>query len=36
MRGASADGGSLTDYKIYENVVNATHRFKSLFYEAAE
>ncbi|KAE8377325.1 replication factor A protein 3 [Aspergillus bertholletiae] len=24
------------DYKIYENVVNATHRFKSLFYEAAE
>ncbi|KAE8144948.1 replication factor A protein 3 [Aspergillus avenaceus] len=22
------------DYKIYENVVNATHRFKSVFYDA--
>ncbi|GAB1206494.1 hypothetical protein APSETT445_005183 [Aspergillus pseudonomiae] len=35
-QGARADGGSWPDYKIYENVVNATHRFKSLFYEAAE
>ncbi|KAF7593329.1 hypothetical protein BBP40_011618, partial [Aspergillus hancockii] len=24
------------DYKIYEHVVNATHKYKSVFYDAAE
>ncbi|KAE8348800.1 replication factor A protein 3 [Aspergillus coremiiformis] len=35
---ASFDWGSPADcdYKIYEHVVNATHRFKGVFYEAVE